>query len=118
MLARGRGGPLGASVTAASSSVGYGLGVVVEQPATAIAIAIASEAARTVIGRPACAAKGGIVDLRVHQYDSRVAAEPRDVPIDPARLDALLEDARATLPDVRLLTDPLDRESYRLDETG
>ncbi len=34
----------------------------------------------------------------------------------PTALDALLADVRATLPDVRLLTDPADRESYRRDE--
>jgi glycolate oxidase len=33
-------------------------------------------------------------------------------------LDALLADARAELPGIRLLTDPADRESYRLDETA
>src|SRR5512146_2557631 len=114
MLARGRAVALGASVTAASSSVGNGVGVVVAQPPTAIANAIATEAARAVVGRPACAAKGRIVDPLVHQYDSPVAEQPRDVPTDPARLEALLADVRATLPEVRLLTDPIDRESYRL----
>jgi glycolate oxidase len=37
---------------------------------------------------------------------------------DAAALHALLEDARAELPDVRLLTDAAERESYRLDETA
>jgi glycolate oxidase len=37
---------------------------------------------------------------------------------DTAALEALLDDARAELPDVRLLTDASDRESYRLDETA
>jgi glycolate dehydrogenase FAD-linked subunit len=37
---------------------------------------------------------------------------------DPRRLAALVEDARGELPGVRLLTDPADRESYRLDETA
>jgi glycolate oxidase len=40
------------------------------------------------------------------------------VAIDVSALGALLEDARATLPDVRLLTDPVDREAYRRDETA
>jgi glycolate oxidase len=35
-----------------------------------------------------------------------------------AGLDALLDDVRRQLPGVRLLTDPADRESYRLDETA
>jgi glycolate dehydrogenase FAD-linked subunit len=35
-----------------------------------------------------------------------------------AALDALLADARAELPGVRLLTDTLDREAYRADETA
>ena len=33
-------------------------------------------------------------------------------------IDALLDDARRELPDLRLLTDVADRESYRLDETA
>jgi glycolate dehydrogenase FAD-linked subunit len=33
-------------------------------------------------------------------------------------IDALLADARAELPDLRLLTDAADREAYRLDETA
>src|SRR5436309_1543048 len=33
-------------------------------------------------------------------------------------IDALLADARSELPDLRLLTDVADRESYRLDETA
>ena len=33
-------------------------------------------------------------------------------------VDALVEAIRTGLPDVRLLTDPLDREAYRLDETA
>ena len=33
-------------------------------------------------------------------------------------VEAFLEDVRAQLPDVRLLTDAGDRESYRLDETA
>src|SRR5262245_53423820 len=33
-------------------------------------------------------------------------------------LDAFLDGVRAELPDVRLLTDPGDREAYRLDETA
>src|SRR4051794_36326087 len=33
-------------------------------------------------------------------------------------IDALLDDARRELPDVRLLIDVADRESYRLDETA
>ena len=33
-------------------------------------------------------------------------------------IDALLDDARTELPDLRLLTDAADRESYRLDETA
>jgi glycolate oxidase len=33
-------------------------------------------------------------------------------------IDALLDDARGELPDLRLLTDLADRESYRLDETA
>ena len=37
---------------------------------------------------------------------------------DPVRLAALIEETRATLPGVRLLTDEVDRESYRLDETA
>ena len=37
-------------------------------------------------------------------------------PSEAARA-AFLEAVRATLPDLRLLTDPTDRESYRLDET-
>jgi FAD/FMN-containing dehydrogenases len=92
--------------------------VVVEQPATTIATAIATDAAKTVVGRPACAVKAGIVDLSVHRYDSGVALQPVDASTDPARLEALLADVQGTLPDVRLLTDPIDRESYRLDETG
>ena len=88
------------------------------QPATAIAIAIAKDALMWVVGRPARAIKGRIVDLLVHRYDSGVAAQLPDAPIDPARLDALLADIRRELPDLRLLTDPIDRESYRLDETA
>ena len=46
-------------------------------------------------------------------------APPSDAgPSDPARLAALLDAARAALPDLRLLTDPDDREAYRLDETA
>ncbi len=37
---------------------------------------------------------------------------------DPPDLETLLDEARATLPGVRLLIDPADRESYRLDETA
>ena len=37
---------------------------------------------------------------------------------DPAVLDALLGALRAALPDLRVLTDAADRESYRLDETA
>ena len=33
-------------------------------------------------------------------------------------IDALLDDARRELPDLRILTDVADRESYRLDETA
>src|SRR5215212_3053385 len=33
-------------------------------------------------------------------------------------IDALLVDARTELPSVRFLTDSLDREAYRLDETA
>ena len=39
-------------------------------------------------------------------------------PTDPAALAVLLEAARAELPDVRILTDEIDRESYRRDETA
>jgi glycolate oxidase len=37
---------------------------------------------------------------------------------EPANLAVLVAAARATLPDVRLLTDEIDRESYRRDETA
>jgi len=37
---------------------------------------------------------------------------------EPPALAALLDDARRQLPGVRLLTDVIDRESYRLDETA
>lgn len=37
---------------------------------------------------------------------------------DPAALASLLADVATELPDVRVLTDPTDRESYRLDETA
>lgn len=37
---------------------------------------------------------------------------------DPAALARLLADVATELPDVRVLTDPTDRESYRLDETA
>jgi glycolate oxidase len=47
-----------------------------------------------------------------------MVAHAPDAPIDPARLAALLADIGRELPDVRLLTDPIDRESYRLDETA
>jgi glycolate oxidase len=40
-----------------------------------------------------------------------------DPPVDPAAGQALLRAIRAELPDVRLLTDATDRESYREDET-
>jgi glycolate oxidase len=43
---------------------------------------------------------------------------PQVTPTDPAALAALLGEVRAGLPDVRLLTDPIDRESYRHDETA
>jgi len=44
--------------------------------------------------------------------ESTVAVAP-----DPTALAALLADVARELPAVRLLTDPIDRESYRLDET-
>ncbi|MBI2777266.1 MAG: FAD-binding protein [Chloroflexi bacterium] len=47
-----------------------------------------------------------------------MATSPIAVPADPAPLAALLEAARAELPGVRLLTDEVDRESYRRDETA
>ncbi|MEO8469246.1 MAG: FAD-linked oxidase C-terminal domain-containing protein [Chloroflexota bacterium] len=37
---------------------------------------------------------------------------------DPAALASLLADVATELPEVRVLTDPTDRESYRLDETA
>ncbi|HEX2754605.1 MAG TPA: FAD-linked oxidase C-terminal domain-containing protein [Candidatus Limnocylindrales bacterium] len=39
-------------------------------------------------------------------------------PIDPVAGARLLDAIRSTLPDVRLLADPVDRESYRNDETA
>jgi glycolate oxidase len=38
--------------------------------------------------------------------------------IDPAALAALLDELRAELPGLRVLTDTLDREAFRLDETA
>ena len=37
---------------------------------------------------------------------------------DPASLAALLDEVRGTFPGIRVLTDHVDRESYRLDETA
>jgi glycolate oxidase len=52
-------------------------------------------------------------------YDPRVATPPAPaLSTDPASLAVLLDAARAELPGVRLLTEPVDRESYRLDETA
>ena len=47
------------------------------------------------------------------------AAHPRtvDAPVDPVAGQALLRAIQAELPDVRLLTEATDRESYREDET-
>jgi glycolate oxidase len=39
-------------------------------------------------------------------------------PVEPAALGALLADIGAALPGLRVLTDPVDREAYRLDETA
>ncbi len=53
------------------------------------------------------------------RYDPRVATPALPAPItDPTSLAALLAAARTELPGVRLLTEPVDRESYRLDETA
>ena len=38
--------------------------------------------------------------------------------LSPSTLDSFLGDVAAELPDLRLLTDPADRETYRLDETA
>jgi glycolate oxidase len=52
-----------------------------------------------------------------------VAVQPEtaptdSLPADPTRLAALLDEARAAMPGLRLLTEPVDREAYRLDETA
>lgn len=47
-----------------------------------------------------------------------MAASALPASTDPAALAALLGEARAALPGVGLLTDELDREAYRLDETA
>ena len=46
------------------------------------------------------------------------AVAPTDATPSPGAADALVAAIRRDLPDVRLLTDPLDREPYRLDETA
>lgn len=47
-----------------------------------------------------------------------MAVERAAVPVDSARLAGLLADVRAAIPGLRLLTEPADREAYRLDETA
>ncbi|HEX5590495.1 MAG TPA: FAD-linked oxidase C-terminal domain-containing protein [Candidatus Limnocylindrales bacterium] len=47
-----------------------------------------------------------------------MAVEPVPALTDPASLAAFLDEVRGELPELRLLTDELDRESYRLDETA
>ncbi|HET9436236.1 MAG TPA: FAD-linked oxidase C-terminal domain-containing protein [Candidatus Limnocylindrales bacterium] len=47
-----------------------------------------------------------------------MAVEPVPALTDPASLAAFLDEVRGELPELRLLTDQLDRESYRLDETA
>ncbi|TMC63800.1 MAG: FAD-binding oxidoreductase, partial [Chloroflexi bacterium] len=47
-----------------------------------------------------------------------MAAPPAVAVPSEAVRSAFLEAVRASLPDLRLLTDPVDRESYRRDETA
>ncbi len=55
---------------------------------------------------------------RERRYHGQVAELLVPIPADPASLAALLRDAGATVPGVRMLTEVGDRESYRLDETA
>ena len=54
--------------------------------------------------------------MTVHEVPNSALGEaPR---IEPGALDRMLAELRQEVRDVRLLTDPSDRESYRLDETA
>jgi glycolate oxidase len=57
-------------------------------------------------------------DPHAGRYDSRMAVPPAPAQTNPSSLAALLGEASEAFPGVRLLTDSLDRESYRLDETA
>src|SRR5690349_6932168 len=110
----------GADVLAATSLVGTGRSRWAVSQAARIDPESRAATAMTRAGtnRPPGLAMARILGTSSGRATSGTCRIPRLRSIAMAGLDALLDDVRRQLPGVRLLTDPADRESYRLDETA